>query len=148
MAAGWIAVNLIVGLPGAITAIVAAWIRYSVDFQISWLIVPATALTVLGSALLGYAYGIAIPKPRLVNLMSQVTIFFILGFSPINFPTDNLPDWLASLHRYLPFESMATVIRSGLTDGLVTDVGRAFVVLGVWTVIAAGITGWVMRRRP
>ena len=36
-------------------------------------------------------------------------------FSPINFPADRLPEWLRAIHRVLPFESMARVVRDTLT---------------------------------
>ena len=50
---------------------------------------------------------------------------------------DRLPDWLATLHQGLPMLHAANVVRAGLTDGLVADVGRSFVVLSVWAAVSA-----------
>jgi ABC-2 type transport system permease protein len=146
-AAAWTTVNVIVAVPGATAALLVATIRYSVGFDISLLLLPAAGLTLVSGALIGYAYAVAIPHPRLVALVSQVLIFVIFGFSPIAFPPENLPEWLQAVHRWLPFEAMADVMRAGLTHGLVTDVTRSFVVLSLWTVIAAFVTGTMLRRR-
>lgn len=145
--AAWTTVNVIVAVPGATAALVVAALRYSVSFSISPLLVPAAMLTLGAGALIGYAYAISLRQPRVVSLVSQVLIFVIFGFSPIAFPAENLPSWLQSLHRILPFEPMADVIRAGLTDGLVTDVSRSFLVLAVWTAAAALVTGAILRRR-
>jgi len=47
----------------------------------------------------------------------------------------------------LPFESMATVMRAGLTTGLATDVGLSFLVLVIWGVAGCAVTAWVVGRR-
>jgi ABC-2 type transport system permease protein len=71
----------------------------------------------------------------------------ILGFAPINFPPENLPEWLAGLNLWLPFYPMAEVVRDGLTQGLVTDVVRSYAVLGVYTVASVAVAAWVVGRR-
>ncbi len=43
-------------------------------------------------------------------------------FSPIAFPIENFPGWLAAAHRVLPFWHMANVVRALLTQGLVDAV--------------------------
>jgi len=55
--------------------------------------------------------------------------------------------WLLHVHQVLPFYPMAQVIRAGLTDGLVTDVGSSFLVLGVWAVAGTAVTAWAVGRR-
>ena len=140
--AAWVGLTTIVAIPGMIAALFAAWIRYDAQLHPSLLIVPAVGLVLLSGALVGYAYGHAIPQPRLVNLVSQVLIFVIFGFSPISFPAENLPGWLAELHQYLPFVHMGNVVRAGLTEGLATDVGQSFGILTAWT-LAAGIVASV-----
>lgn len=145
---GWVSVTLVVAAPGAIAALIAGVIRYPIELQFSLLLIPAVLLVLLAGTLIGYSYGVAIPNPRLVNLASQAAIFGIFGFSPIGFPAENLPGWLQAIHRFLPFESMANLIRAGLTEGIVTDTTRSFVVVALWTGLAAFVSALVVRRRP
>ena len=42
---------------------------------------------------------------------------------------------------------MAQVIRAGLTEGIVTDVGGPFLVIGVWALPGTGLTAWAVGRR-
>jgi ABC-type uncharacterized transport system permease subunit len=63
------------------------------------------------------------------------------------YPPSNLPDWLFTLHKALPFYNMAVVIRAGLTVGLVSDLTRSFVVLAAWTLAEWAMTGWGIGRR-
>ena len=144
---GWMVLNLITVVPGIISALIAAVLRYEIELTISWVIVPAGLLVVFGATMVGVAYGYAIPNPRTVNAVAQLLVFGVFGFSPIAYPSDQLPEWLAALHRWLPFESMAVVIRDGLTDGLVTEVGRAYAVVVIWTVAAVVLATWSLGRR-
>jgi ABC-2 type transport system permease protein len=83
----------------------------------------------------------------LVSLITNALIFVVLLFSPIVFPPSHLPDWLFTLHRYLPFYNMAVVIRAGLTVGLVSDLTRSFLILAAWTLAGWAMTGWGIGRR-
>ena len=80
-------------------------------------------------------------------LLSQLLIFVAMGFSPINFPIERLPGWLAALHDYLPIHHMAILVRGSLTEGLVEVTARSWVVLSVWTVLAATMTAAILVRR-
>jgi ABC-2 type transport system permease protein len=83
----------------------------------------------------------------LIAALTQLLIFVILGFSPINFPADQLPGWLAALHRWLPLAPMADTVRAGLTVGVVEDVARSYLVLGAWAAASVAVTAAVLRRR-
>ena len=143
----WLTLNAMIAIPGMIGAVVAAVWRYQAEFHITFAVVPAALLTLTAAVMIGHAYANAIGHPEAISLISQVLIFGIFGFSPISFPAENLPDWFAALHRYLPFMHMGNVVRAGLTDGLATDVGFSYLVLGVWTVIAMVVAAMVARRR-
>ncbi len=80
-------------------------------------------------------------------MVSQILIFVVFGFSPISFPVENLPGWLADVHQYLPFMHMGNVVRAGLTNGLATDVGRSFAILAAWTLGAAVVASVAIGRR-
>jgi ABC-2 type transport system permease protein len=83
----------------------------------------------------------------ITQLITTLISFVILGFAPINFPSENLPEWLANLNLFLPFTHMAVVMRAGLSEGLVTGVGMSYLVLGAYTVASVAVAAWVVGRR-
>jgi ABC-2 type transport system permease protein len=111
------------------------------------LVIPAFVLTLLCGCLLGTAVAHGVDEPQVTLLFTQLAIFFIIGFSPVSFPIDRLPGWLAAVHEFLPFHHMAIVIRASLTTGLVAVEPIDWIILGAWTAITAGITGAVLVRR-
>lgn len=145
--AAWMTLNVMIAVPGMLAALFAAVLRYSVDLSVSPMVVPAVLVTLITGTLLGYALAHALPKPEVTMLVSQVLIFVIFGFSPISFPADNLPSWLAEVHEYLPFAHMANAVRDSLVDGLATDVARSYLVLSVWAVASAIVAAAVLGRR-
>ena len=146
-AAAWLTVNSIIAVPGMVAALMIAGWRYDLAWQISPAIVPAVLLTIGPATLIGYAFAHAIPKPMVTQMITQLLIFMILGFSPINFPPENLPGWLAAVNEWLPFQHMAAVIRAALTDGLVDHVSTSYAILAVYTVISAVVAARVIGRR-
>ena len=96
---------------------------------------------------MGWGVAHAIPDPRMTNLLINLVIFVALLFSPIAFPIENFPDWLAAAHRVLPFWHMASVIRAGLTEGLVENTAGHYAVLAAWTVGAWALAAAVVGRR-
>jgi ABC-2 type transport system permease protein len=143
----WVTLNMAIAIPGMLAALLAGAVRYHVSFDVSPLVVPAVLITLVSGTLLGYALAHAISKPEVTFLVSQVLIFVIFGFSPIAYPAANLPAWLATLHRYLPFVHMADVVRGSLVSGLATDLGHSYLVLGIWSVAMTAVTAAVLRRR-
>ena len=79
--------------------------------------------------------------------MTNLVIFVVLMFSPIAFPIENFPGWLAAAHRVLPFWHMANVVRASLTQGLVTGVWASYLVLAAWTLGAWMLAAWAVGRR-
>jgi len=141
-------VNSLIAMPGMVLALLVAWWRYDVPLHVTPLVVPAALLTLVTAASVGFAMAHAISNPMLTGLITNVLVFAILLFSPINFPPERLPGWLAAIHRWLPLQHSANVMRAGLTDGIATDVGVSFAVLGCWALGAWLLTGWVVGRRP
>lgn len=146
-AAAWVTLNTAIAIPGMLAALLAGALRYHVSFDISPMVIPAVLVTLVSGTLLGYGLAHAIPKPEVTLLVSQVLIFVIFGFSPIAYPAENLPAWLATIHQYLPFVHMADVVRSSLVSGLTADIGHSYLVLGIWSVAAAAVTAVILRRR-
>ncbi len=140
-------VNSFIAVPGMVLALIVAWLRYDLTFSVSPLILPAALLVLIMAASVGFAMGHAIPNPMTTSLITNVLVFVILLYSPINFPADRFPGWLAAVHQGLPMMHAANVVRAGLTDGLASDVGTSFAVLGVWAAAAWTLTAWVVGRR-
>ena len=129
-----------------VALLVGVW-RYDIDLDVSVLVLPAVFLTLGTAATIGMAMAHAIPNPMITMLATQILVFVIMLYSPINFPPDRLPGWLAAIHRFLPFEHMANVVRAGLTRGLATEVEFSFLVLGIWATASWSLTAWVVGRR-
>jgi ABC-2 type transport system permease protein len=85
-AAAWTTVNAVIALPGMLAALLIASWRYDIAIRVSPSIVPAVLLTIVTATMVGYAFAHAIRKPMVTQLITQLLIFFILGFAPINFP--------------------------------------------------------------
>ncbi|HEX6301396.1 MAG TPA: ABC transporter permease [Acidimicrobiia bacterium] len=146
-AASWVAVNGVIAIPGMVAALLIADWRYDLPLSLSPSILPAVLLTIVAATMIGYAFAHAIKKPMITQLITQLLIFVILGFAPINFPPENLPGWLADLNLWLPFYHMAVVMRDGLTESLVTRVGRSYLVLTTYTMASVALAAWVVGRR-
>jgi ABC-2 type transport system permease protein len=137
---------LAIVLPGVVFAIVVAALRFGLDLQVSPLVVPAMLLVVLTTTSIGYALASILPQ-MLANLLTQVLVVFVLMFSPLNFPPDRLPDWLAAIHAVLPIQAMGEVIRGTLAGNVFPLVAGPFLLLGAWCVASFAITGRVLTRR-
>jgi ABC-2 type transport system permease protein len=146
--AAWFVVTLMLGLPAFVaTLLVGSW-RYDLELSVSLApLLPAVLLVVFTATMLGYALAHAVASPMVVMGMTQVMIFAVVGFSPINYPADRLPAWLQQLHTWLPFEPMGQVVRAALTDGFVTDLARPYVVLVVWASVSVAIVAATLSRR-
>ena len=147
VAASSFTIFTLLALPGAAVSLgIAGW-RYDLDLHPSFWLIPAVLLASVMAASVGFGVGHAIPDPAMINVVTNLVIFMVLMFSPVSFPIENFPGWLATAHRVLPFWHMANVVRDGLTDGLVTSVGRSYLVLGAWTVGTWLLAAWAVRRR-
>lgn len=130
-----------------VVSLMVAALRYHLTFQPSPVLLPAVMLVALASTAIGYAMGHASPMPMLTNVLTQVLNFFALGFSPIAFPSDRLPAWLATVNHVLPFEAMGTVMRSGLSPGLAAGAPAAYALLAAWTLGCLLVAAAAVNRR-
>ena len=137
---------LLIVLPGVVFAIIVATMRFGLDLQVSPLIIPAMLLVVLTTTSIGYALA-SLLSQTLANLVTQVLVVFVLMFSPLNFPADRLPDWLATIHAVLPIQAMGQIIRGTLAGNAFPLTAAPFVLLGAWCVASFAITGRAMTRR-
>jgi ABC-2 type transport system permease protein len=147
VAAAWYAVCLISGIPGVLISLLIAEARYQIALSPSPQIVPAILLTAFTGTMMGYAIGHAVPSPMTTRLITQLLIFAMFGFTPILFPVGQLPGWLGTVNWWLPFGHMATIVRAGLTTGMVTGVATSYLVVAVWGAASAVLAAWAMGRR-
>jgi ABC-2 type transport system permease protein len=137
----------VLSLPGAVLALVVAALRYGVHLSVSLQLLPAALLCALMAISVGYGMALAISNPLLINLITNALIFVVLLFSPIVIPAGNFPAWLLAVDKALPFYNMAELIRAGLTQGLVADLTRSYLILLAWTVVGWAMTAWIVGRR-
>ncbi len=143
----WLVLCAIVSIPSMVVALVVAGWRLDIDYVVSWTIVPAVVLVLVCGTMIGYAIAHAISRPSLTLLLTQILAFGVLGFTPITFPIENLPPWLATVQEVLPFYHMGVIIRGGLTVGLVEDLWVSCLVVLAWALAAMAVTWLVLGRR-
>ena len=132
--------------PGVVLSLILGAAYYHFSLHISLLVIPAMLLIAMAGIFLGYSLAHGISKPQITQLITQVLVFFIMIFSPIMFPKEQLPHWLAIVHRYLPVQYMADLSRGTLTD-LHVNLGLAFAVVGGWCLAGLVVTCILVRRR-
>jgi ABC-2 type transport system permease protein len=138
---------MVITLPGVLLAvIVGAW-HYHFSLHVSPLVVPTFLLVTLTGIFIGYALAHSVPKPEITMVLSQILVFFVLIFSPIYYPIEQLPNWLASIHRVLPFKYMADLMRGYLTGKPPSNVGLAFAVVGAWCAASMIVASIAVKRR-
>jgi ABC-2 type transport system permease protein len=140
-------VQVLASLPGMLLTLVVASLRFEFDLSPHPLGAPAGVLVIgVAASAVGFLLAMVMPNPLITNMVSAVMLFFVLLFSPITFPADRLPGWLAAIHEWLPFEHMADLMRATLTgQGSVLE---PFVVVGVWCAAALAALVAVCSRRP
>lgn len=138
----WVAL----ALPGLVAALGVAALQFDLTLRTSPLVLPAVLLVAGCAVAIGYGISYA-ARPEIAQAITQLVFFVALMFAPINYPADRLPDWLAAVHRLLPFTYMAQAIRDTIN---VPDTGVAplpFIVLTAWCVAGFAVTYRVMTRR-
>ncbi len=133
-------------LPGVVFAVLVGVWALGLDLDVSWVIIPAALLVAVTSAAVGYAMASLLP-PMIAMLVTQVLVFAVLIFSPINFPASRLPDWLQDLHAILPVQAMGEVIRGFLASSTFPLTSAPFVLLAAWCVASLGLSYLVLTRR-
>jgi ABC-2 type transport system permease protein len=138
----WIAV----AMPGMVAALLVAALRFDLSFTVSPLVVPAVLLVALVTVAIGY--GIAyLAKPDVATIITNMIIIVSLMFSPINYPAERLPDWLATVHQWLPFQYLAQAMRETLDVPASGVPVLPFAVLAAWAAAGLAVTYRLMTRR-
>jgi ABC-2 type transport system permease protein len=137
---------LAIVLPGVMFGVLVGVWRFGLDLQVSPLVVPAILLVIVTATAIGYAIASLLPQ-MIANLLTQVLVVFVLMFSPLTFPAERLPDWLATVHSVLPVQAMGEVIRGTLAGASFPLTAASFLLLGIWCIATLGVTSWVLTRR-
>jgi ABC-2 type transport system permease protein len=127
---------LLVQLPGSVLTLFLATLKFHIHLNFGWTVVPAIILVALTGASVGYALA-ALLRPEVASQLGSFLSIGVLLFSPINFPADRLPPVLRAIHRVLPIQYMADVMRGSLTGRYATSVTTAFAIVAAWC--AAGL---------
>lgn len=146
-ALAWYTVTLLGSLPAVVLSLLVAQLRYGITFTVSPSVVAAVLLTAFTGTMLGYALGHALPNPMVIQLAEGVLRFVVFGLSPILFPAEQLPGWLAAISWWLPFGHMAVIVRDPLAPEMVADAPISYLIVAIWGVGCAAITAWALGRR-
>ena len=146
-ALAWYTVTLLGSLPAVVVSLLVAQLRYGITLTVSPAVVAAVLLTAFTGTMLGYALGHALPNPMTIQLAEGVLRFVVFGLSPILFPAEQLPGWLAAISWWLPFGHMAVIVRDALAPEMVADAPISYVVVAVWGVGCAAIAAWALGWR-
>ena len=137
---------ILVSLPGVILSLILGAVYYHFGLEISPLVIPAILLISFTGVFIGYSIAHGAPKPEMAQLVTQIIVFAIMLFSPVMYPMEQLPGWLATIHKFLPIKYMADLSRGTLTD-LNVNLGLAFTVVGAWCIFAMVMTLILVHRR-
>jgi ABC-2 type transport system permease protein len=137
---------LFLALPGLVAALGIAALRFDLPVDVSpW---SALAVPLVATSALAVGYSLAYAaKPEVSAAVTQVVFLVALMFAPINYPADQLPDWLAAAHRYLPFTYMAQAIRETVLVPAGGVSATPLLVLAAWCVVGLAVTHRVMSRQ-
>ena len=138
----WMAVVL----PGVVFAVAVGMWAFDLALSVSLTIIPAVLLVVTTAAAVGYALASVLP-PLMAMLLSQVLIFGVLLFSPVNYPAERMPEWMQTVHSVLPVQAMADVIRGSLVSDVFPLTAGPFLLLGAWCLASLGLSWMTLRRR-
>ncbi len=138
---------LVAVLPGVIGGLWVGSHQYHFELSINPLVVLAIILVALTSTVVGYTLAQLSPKAELTVVITNFITFCLFLFSPINFPVERLPEWLADLHQFLPIKYSADVIRGTLTTGYSENLTLSFSILVLWLIAGFGVTYLLITRR-
>jgi len=129
-----VAGNAIAAVPGAVvTVLVGAWI-FGLQLAFNPLILVVVPLSMISLAGLGASIGLGIKNWRVVGLVAQVTMFFIMFFAPVMIPPDRLPGILQATGWLLPPTYAARAFRAALQPEITAELLRDVAILAAFAI--------------
>jgi ABC-2 type transport system permease protein len=138
----WLAIQI----PGTILALLVAVGRFHIHLHVGWAVVPSVGLVALSGASVGYAIA-AVLAPEVTGPVTQFVGIGLLLFSPISFPASRMPAALRAVHRILPVQYMADVVRGSLTGHYADPPKLAFAVVAGWCAVGMALSYAAAIRR-
>lgn len=133
-------------LPGILLSFLVGSLYFNISIHIGFAGLAVLILIGLTAMSIGYAMAVLLP-PKMTHLVSQILVFAIMLFSPINFPAERLPSWLAVIHRYLPMQHVAEAMRASFAPEYFTAEPASYLILTAWTIVSFGLSVFALRKR-
>ncbi|STP28229.1 ABC transporter, permease protein [Enterococcus durans] len=132
-------------IPGVVMSCIAAVIRFRVHLYLSPISIAVIVLAQITMVLIGFslAYWLS------ANTMALATQIIMIGgllFSPITYPVDRIPNWLASIYDFLPFVPTSNLIRETLFHLGDFSYFNLFILL-TWTAVAFTLSLLALSKR-
>jgi ABC-2 type transport system permease protein len=137
----------VVALPGVAFAVLIGDWKYGLSLTPDPMMVPVMLLAVLSLAGVGVAMAVLIPQMQVTNAITQLIIFYVLFFSPVILPKEQLPAFLRHAADFMPPSYAADAVRATLTDLPGTHLGRSLIVMASFAVASLGLASTAVRRR-
>jgi ABC-2 type transport system permease protein len=115
------------------TVLVGAWM-FGLELAFNPLMLLVVPLSMVSLAGLGATIGLGIKNWRVVGLVAQLTMFFIMFFAPVMIPPDRLPGILQVTGWLLPPTYAARAFRAALRPEITTALLRDIAVLAAFAV--------------
>lgn len=132
-------------LPGIVMACFAAMIRFQITIHLSVTSILIIMLAQVAMISIGFSIAYWFP-PNVVALVTQIIMIGGLLFSPITYPAERLPNWMAMVYNILPFVPISNLIRASLFHLGVISWLDLFVVF-FWLVVTFGASLLALSRR-
>lgn len=132
--------------PAVVASALTAEARFGVDLRLGAGAALAGLLVVISGLGIGYGLGTILPT-MLTDMVTNILIFVILLFSPVNTPIERLPGWLQQLHRPLPIDDAALLVRGTLLHGQASPRWFNVAVLAAWSIVGFGFALFSLSRR-
>ncbi len=116
-----------------VTVLVGAWI-FGLQLAFNPLILVVVPLSMISLAGLGASIGLGIKNWRVVGLVAQVTMFFIMFFAPVMIPPDRLPGILQATGWLLPPTYAARAFRAALQPEITAELLRDVAILAAFAI--------------
>lgn len=135
----------VISLPGICVSIIIGTISFNMAVQLN--IDSYLSLILIIAALTFFGFSIAyLFSPNVMTLITQVVMIGGLLFSPIVYPADRLPLWMAYVYNCLPFVPASNIIRYSLF-GLDNFNIINYLVISFWGFISLLASMYVLTKR-
>lgn len=137
---------IILMAPAIVASALTAEHRFGLDLTLGPTFAMAALLVIVSGLGIGYGLGTFLP-PMLAEMTTNILIFVILLFSPVNTQMHQLPGWVQAAHRPLPIDDAAALVRASLLPGYgpISWFGVAVVV--AWSLAGFGFAVFSLSRR-